>query len=156
MTSEITSNVEIKRAGLAKRISRYVPGAVRILLGGLFFVVGLNGFLNFLPQPTTPMGPGATAFLGALINTGYMLTLISGTQLIVGALLLANRFVPLALTLLAPFIVNSIAFHFFLEPTGRPMAVVILVLELYLAWVYRAAFRPMLRARVQAPTASGD
>ena len=148
MTSEITFNVETKRAGLAKRVGRYVPAGVRILLGVLFFVVGLNGYVNFLPQPTTPMPVGATAFLGALINTGYMLALISGTQLIVGALLLANRFVPLALTLLAPFVVNSIAFHLFLEPTGRPMAIVVLGMELYLAWVYREAFRPLLRARV--------
>ena len=147
MTSEMTFNVEIEKTSLGKRISRYLPGGVRILLGALFLVVGLNGFLNFLPQPTTPMSTGATAFLGALINTGYMLQLITATQLIVGALLVANRFVPLAITLLAPFIVNSIAFHIVLEPTGRPIAFVVLALELYLAWVYREAFRPMLRPR---------
>lgn len=147
MTPEMTFNVKIEKTSLAKRVSRYVPGAVRILLGGLFLVVGLNGFFNFLPQPTTPMSAGATAFLGALMNTGYMLQLITATQLIVGALLVANRFVPLAITLLAPFIVNSIAFHIFLEPTGRPVAFVVLALELYLAWVYRDAFRPILKPR---------
>ena len=147
MTPEMTFNVKIEKTSLAKRVSRYVPGAVRILLGGLFLVVGLNGFFNFLPQPTTPISAGATAFLGALMNTGYMLQLITATQLIVGALLVANRFVPLAITLLAPFIVNSIAFHIFLEPTGRPVAFVVLALELYLAWVYRDAFRPILKPR---------
>lgn len=147
MTPEMTFNVKIEKTSLAKRVSRYVPGAVRILLGGLFLVVGLNGFFNFLPQPTTPMSAGATAFLGALMNTGYMLQLITATQLIVGALLVANRFVPLAITLVAPFIVNSIAFHIFLEPTGRPVAFVVLALELYLAWVYRDAFRPILKPR---------
>jgi hypothetical protein len=69
-------------------------------------------------------------------------------MLVVGALLLLNRFVPLALALFAPFIVNSLAFHFFLERTGLPMALIFAGFELYLAWVYRAAFRPMLAARV--------
>jgi len=56
--------------------------------------------------------------------------------------------VPLALALFAPFIVNSLAFHFFLERTGLPMALIFAGVELYLAWAYRAAFRPMLAARV--------
>ena len=147
MTPETTFNVATDKVGLARRASRYLPGGVRVLLGLMFLVFGLNGFVNFLPQPTTPMPANATAFLGALMNTGYMFQLIAATQLIVGALLLANRFVPLALTLLAPFLVNSIAFHLFLEPSGRPMAFGVLAMELYLAWVYREAFRPLLTAR---------
>ena len=91
------------------------------------------------------------AFAGALVKTGYMMQLIALTQLVVGALLLANRFVPLALALIAPFIVNSAAFHLFLEPTGRPLAGAVSVLEIYLAWEYRELFRPMLAMRA-APT----
>ncbi|MEP6872477.1 MAG: DoxX family protein, partial [Anaerolineaceae bacterium] len=71
-----------------------------------------------------------------------------GTQLIVGVLLLANRFVPLALALIAPFLVNALAFHLFLEPSGRPIVLAFLVVEIYLAWAYRKAFRPMLAMRV--------
>jgi hypothetical protein len=121
-------------------------------MGLPLFVFGLNGFLNFIPQPSTPLPEGAMAFAGALMNTGYMMQLIGATLLIVGALLLSNRFVPLALTLFAPFIVNSIAFHIFLEPSGLIMAGIFLGLELYLAWVYRKAFGPMLASRV-APLA---
>jgi hypothetical protein len=84
-----------------------------------------------------------------MAKTGYMLPLISGTQVIVGALLLANRFVPLALALIAPVIVNIILFHLFLAPSGFVMAGIVLVLEAYLAWAYRKAFAPMLAARVQ-------
>ena len=69
-------------------------------------------------------------------------------MLVAGTLLLINRFVPLALSLFAPFVVNSLAFHIFLEHSGLPMAAVFAGLELYLAWTYRAAFRPMLAARV--------
>ena len=82
--------------------------------------------------------------INALMNTGYMLRLIFGTQFIVGALLLANRFVPLALALLAPFVVNSVAFHAVLEHSGLPIALIVLALEVYLAWTYRKAYRSML------------
>jgi hypothetical protein len=125
-----------------------IPVVARILMGLPLVVFGLNGFFNFLPQPATPLPPGAAAFVGALMKSGYMLQLIGATQLIVGVLLLSNRFIPLALALFAPFIVNSIAFHVFLQPGGLPMAAVFLVLEIYLAWIYRQAFRPMLAARV--------
>lgn len=89
----------------------------------------------------------ALAFLGALMKTGYMLKMISGTQVIVGALLLLNRFVPLALALIAPVIVNIVAFHIFLSSAGIAIAAVVLLLEIYLAWVYRKTYRPMLAIR---------
>lgn len=132
----------------AKSFTRFFPAIARVLLGLPLLVFGLNAFLNFIPQPTTPLPEGAAAFAGALMKSGYMMQLIGLTQLIVGVLLLANRFVPLALALLAPFLVNSLAFHAFLEPSGRPMAILFSAVELYLAWKYRAAFRPMLAARV--------
>lgn len=120
---------------------------VRFLLGLAFVVFGVNGFLNFLPQPTTPLPAGAIAFATALMKTGYMLQLIAVTQLTVGVLLVLNRFVPLALVLLAPFMVNSVLFHWFLEPSGRPMSFGVLACLLFLAWCYRDAYRPLLTAR---------
>jgi len=122
--------------------ARRLSVAARVLLGLLFFASGLANLLNLAPQPALP--EGAAAFTGALMNTGYMLPLIFGTQFIVGTLLLANRFVPLALALLAPFVVNSLAFHAFLERSGLPVAVAVLALLLYLAWAYRKAYGPML------------
>ena len=125
-----------------KTFAGYLPTIARILLGLIFFVFGLNGFLHFLPQPKMPEGP--VAFFGALVKTRYMLPLLFGTQTLVGALLLVNRFVPLALALIAPVIVNIILFHMFLAPSGIAMAIVVLVLELYLAWSYRGAYLLML------------
>src|SRR5664279_586773 len=111
--------------------TRYLPSVARFLMGLMFFVFGLNGFLHFIPQPKTTMPEGAVAFIGALMNSGYMMPMVSGTQVIVGALLLANRFVPLALALIAPVIVNIIAFHAFLAPSGAGPGAVVLVLEIY-------------------------
>ncbi|MFT3868666.1 MAG: DoxX family protein [Nibricoccus sp.] len=132
----------------SKSFARFFPAIARMLMGLPLLVFGLNGFLNFIPPPSTPLPEGAMAFAGALVNTGYMMQLIGLTHLIVGILLVTNRFVPLALALFAPFMVNSVAFHLFLERSGLVMAGVFLLLELYLAWAYRHAFRPMLSARM--------
>ncbi len=130
-----------------KSFARRLPTIARILMGLPLIVFGLNGFLNFIPEPKMELPAGAVAFFTALVASGYMMPLIFVTQLVVGVLLLLNRFVPLALALFAPFIVNSILFHLFLEHSGLPMAAVFLAFELYLAWAYRAAFLPMLAAR---------
>jgi uncharacterized membrane protein YphA (DoxX/SURF4 family) len=102
------------RSPRPKSFARHIPTVVRILMGLPLVAFGLNAFLNFIPQPETPMPEGAMAFAGALMNTGYMMQLIGVTQLIVGLFLVLNRFVPLALVLFAPFMVNSVAFHAFL------------------------------------------
>ena len=127
---------------------KILPTACRLLLGMLFFVFGLNGFFWFIPPPSGPMPEGAMAFGMALMKTGYLFQLLKGTEVLAGALLLANRFVPLALALLAPIIVNIFAFHAFLEPGGLFLAAGIVAAELYLAWSYRDLFRPMLAPRV--------
>lgn len=132
-----------------KAFARYLPHAARILMGLMFFVFGLNGFLHFMPPPKTPLPEAAVTFFGALMKTGYMLPLIFGTQTLVGVLLLLNRFVPLALALVAPVIVNIVAFHACLAPSGTAMAAAVTVLELFLAWAYRKAFLPMLAVRVK-------
>jgi hypothetical protein len=127
--------------------ARILPTVIRFTMGLPLIVFGLNFFLNFIPQPKTPMGPGAMAFMGALMQSGYMMHLIGVTFILTGIFLVTNRFVPLALALFAPFIVNSILFHIFLAHTGLPMAGVFLIFELYLAWNYRASFRSVLAAR---------
>src|SRR4051812_26276512 len=118
--------------------------AARFLLGAVFVVFGLNGFLHFLPMP--PMSGPPADFFGALFATGYMLPLVKGTEVLMGALLLSNRFVPLALTILAPIIVNIVGFHLFLAPSGMALPVLVLALELFLAWSYRSAFRSVVAA----------
>jgi uncharacterized membrane protein YphA (DoxX/SURF4 family) len=130
-----------------RSFTRFFPAIARVLLGLPLFASGLFGLLNLTPQPTTPLPEGAMAFAEALVKTGYMLQLIFITQLTVGALLLTNRFVPLALVLFAPFIVNSILFHSYLEHTGLPIAAIFLLLELYLAWQYRQSYAALLTAR---------
>jgi hypothetical protein len=125
----------------------------RLVQGAAFLIFGLNGFLHFLPMPAPP--PAAGAFFGALFATGYMLPLIKGTEVVTAILLLSNRFVPLALALIAPVIVNIVAFHAFLAPAGIALPLLLLATELTLALSYRRSFAPMLRARV-SPASPAD
>jgi len=130
-------------------IRRHVPTAARLFLGLVFTVFGLNFFLHFLPVPPAP--PRAAAFAGALFASGYLFPLLKATEVAAGLLLLSGRFVPLALTVLAPIIVNIVGFHLFLAPSGLAIPLAVLVAEIYLARTYRAAFAPMLRARTPLP-----
>jgi putative oxidoreductase len=123
---------------------RIAATIVRVLLGLIFLVFGLNGFLHFLSMP--PMPEPATVFFTGLAAVHYLLPLLFSTQVIGGALLLSGVFVPLALALLAPVIVNIFLFHLFVAPDGIPMAVVVALCELFLLWAHRDAFAPMLRA----------
>lgn len=129
-----------------KSFTRFFPPIARVLLGLMFLVFGLNGFFNFIPPPKE-MPQDIMSVMGALMKTGY-LQVVSGTQVLVGVLLLINRFVPLALALLAPIIVGILTFHIAMQPATIGPGIVVTLLELYLAWSYRGAFCPMLKAKV--------
>lgn len=105
---------------------KIVTMIARLLLGLVFLVFGLNGFLNFLSMGPMPTGL-AGQFIGALFVSHY-LWVIAALQIAGGALLLVNRFVPLGLTLLGPVIVNILCYHVFLTPMGWPLALVVTIL----------------------------
>ncbi|MDP9292671.1 MAG: hypothetical protein M3O82_09960 [Verrucomicrobiota bacterium] len=118
----------------------------RYLLGLIFLVFGLNGFLHFIPMP--PPAGTAGQFLGALFVSHYLVVVFL-LQLIPAILLLINRFVPLALTLLAPIIVNIVLFHALMAPEGLPLAIVVTVLWILAALGVRSAFAGLLQQRVE-------
>jgi uncharacterized membrane protein YphA (DoxX/SURF4 family) len=145
----VHANTQVATTFTAKRrpIARHLVTAARILTGLSFLVFGLDGFLHFIPKPTSGIPEAAVAFGTALFQTGYMFQLIKGTEVVAAILLLSNRFVPLALLLLAPVVVNIVAFHAFLAPDGSVIAALHAALVLYLAWAYRKSFAPVLARR---------
>jgi hypothetical protein len=144
-----TLSTEGRTDSKKKSLTRFVPIAARALLGLVFFVFGLDYFLHFMPAPQGPFPAGAMALGGAMMKSGYLFELIKGTEVLCGALLLGNLFVPLALVVIAPVVVNIVAFHAFLEPAGLPLAFILVALLAYLGWAYREAFRPLLGMRVK-------
>lgn len=109
----------------------------RVLLGLIFFIFGLNAILNFLPMPM-PTGD-AGLYMGLLV-THRIMTFVGVLMTLAGLLLLVGRFVPLALTVLAPILVNILIFHITMNPAGIAPGLVATVLELFLLGVYRNSF----------------
>ena len=116
----------------------------RYLAGLIFLVMGLNGFLHFIPFPP-PTGVAAQ-FMGALYVSHY-LWVIFGFQVLGGLLLLINRYVPLAVALLAPVLVNILTFHILMAPAGLPMAVFVAILWVLIYIQVRPAFSGLFQAR---------
>jgi putative oxidoreductase len=124
---------------------KIVTVIARILLGLILVVFGLNGFLNFIPQGPLPTGL-AGQFMVALVVSHYF-WVAAALHIVSGALLLANRFVPLALTLFGPVLVNIICFHVFLYPSGVAPAAVVTVLWLIVFYANRQHFSGILVQR---------
>lgn len=125
----------------------------RNLLGLMFVIFGLNGFLHFL-QPPPPAGL-AGQFLGALSASHFMAPVFL-LQLIGGALLLANRFVPIALVLLGPVIVNILLYHTLMAPEGLPPGLLALALWGIVFYAVRPAFAGIFAMRVGSPEAARE
>jgi hypothetical protein len=117
------------------------------LLAGGFGLAMTVGMASAPPPSSLPAG--AADFMTAMMRTGYLFALIKITETAVGLLLVSNRLVPLALTVIAPVLVNIVAFHAFLEPAGLPVPLVLMALEVYLAWAYRDAYRGILAANAR-------
>lgn len=130
----------------SRSFTRFLPAIGRVLLGLPMLVFGLLDAFHPMPSPPN-MAEGAKAFSLALAQTGYMMPMIGIVLAVSGALLVINRFVPLALLLLAPFFVNSLLFHLFLEHSGLVPAGIFTALELAVAWAYRGTFCGVLRAK---------
>jgi putative oxidoreductase len=117
----------------ASTVSRY-------LLGLIYFVFGLNGFLQFLPMP--PLPESAMSFMGGLAGSGYFFPFLKGTEVVMGALLLAGFAVPLAYIVLAPITINILLFHFILTPglQNSVLPIFMVILSLVGAYNYKDLF----------------
>ena len=120
----------------------------RLILGLIFFVFGLNGFLQFIQMPPMPLEAGQ--FMGALGATGYMFPVVKVLEIICGALFLLGAFNPLALMLIAPIIVNIVLFHAVLAPAGMILPIVILILWIYLTF-FSADYSPICKQVLRCP-----
>ncbi|MFT3707388.1 MAG: DoxX family protein [Archangium sp.] len=121
------------------------PHVARVLLGGLFTFASIAYFV-FPPPAELPPG-NAGLFVSGLAAAGYLMPLVKITELIVGLALLSNRFVPLALIVLAPVSVNIFFTHAVLMREGLPAAIVIIALQLFLAWTHRRAYSLLFKAK---------
>ncbi|MFD2655517.1 hypothetical protein [Gracilibacillus thailandensis] len=118
--------------------------AARLVLGIIFLIAGLNGFLVvFDIEPLIPTSPKAMA----LFQFNYLLVVEKSLEVICGLLLLINRFVPLALTVLTPITANIFLLHIFVDPSLLILAVIMVILQGYLLYHFRDKFKGLLEIR---------
>jgi uncharacterized membrane protein YphA (DoxX/SURF4 family) len=109
----------------------------RILLGLVFLIFGLDKFTHFIPAQ---MPPGVAGQFAGILFTTHYLWLIATIEVATGILFLLNRYVPLALTLVGPVIVNILTFDILMAPSGLPIGLVVVALWFVLFYYHRAAF----------------
>ena len=124
-------------------MKKHIPTAVRLLTGLMFTGSAIGGMMGKVPPPEPE---AAQAFMGVLFSSG-LLYLVKILELLCGLALIAGFFVPLALLVLAPIIVNIAFFHVVLDPSGFMVAVVLIGLWVGNAMSYRSEFLPLLRAK---------
>jgi putative oxidoreductase len=126
----------------------------RILLGLIFVVFGLNFFFHFLhsapPDPTSKAG----LFLGGLFASGYFFIFLKVLEVLYGLLLLADLYTPLVLILLFPISINIVLFHTILAPSPSSLIIawLLFALNVYLAWINRAVYAPLLKRNAKTTT----
>jgi uncharacterized membrane protein YphA (DoxX/SURF4 family) len=129
---------------------KYLVEIPRVLLGLVLVASGIFGLLNMIPHQE--LQGGAAAYMTGLTGT-YLFTLVKLTEVTTGLLLLANRFVPLALVVLAPVMINIVGYHAFYDLKGVAVPVVLMGLQLFVAWRNRGSFAALLTAKPTAATA---
>lgn len=117
---------------------------VRTLMGLLFLFASTAYFLNLAPPPDD-LPDKLKIFNEGLAASGYMMTLIKVTEFVCAIALLAGRFVPLALVILSPIIINIFFVHLMLERSGLPIAIFVVAAQIFLAYYYRDSYRELLK-----------
>jgi putative oxidoreductase len=116
---------------------------LRMLLGVSLLIFGMNKFIAFIP--IFDMAPAAANFMESLNSTGYVLYVVASLELLIGGLLLFKKWVPFALILLAPIVVNILLFHLFLDVSGMLVAVLMLVITGVLIYKYWKSYSSLFQ-----------
>ena len=124
---------------------KVIAAIARYLLGIMFLVFGLNGFLHFIHQPPPP-SPLAVQFFMA-VSASHFMTLVFAVQIVGAVLLLSGRFIPLALTILAPVVINILNYHFTMDPSGVVPGLVAAVFWFLVFIPIRSSFSALLLPR---------
>tara|TARA_B110000444_G_C18822718_1_gene588604 strand:+ start:1798 stop:2214 length:417 start_codon:yes stop_codon:yes gene_type:complete len=116
---------------------------LRMLLGISLLIFGINKFIAFIP--IFDMAPAAANFMESLNSTGYVLYVVASLELLIGGLLLFKKWVPFALILLAPIVVNILLFHLFLDVSGMFVAVFMLTITGVLIYKYWKSYTSLFQ-----------
>ena len=117
---------------------------IRILLGIMLVVFGLNKFLQFMPMPSMP--DAASEFMGALMKSGYLMVIVAIVEILVGALLLVNKYQSLTLVIIFPVLLNAFLFHLFLDVAGIGGAAMAMAMNIFLLVANKESYTKLFKA----------
>ena len=120
---------------------------IRIVLGVILLVFGLNHFFQFMPMPQPP--EAAMNFMKALMNSGFVWGLLGVIEIIAGILLIIGRYVALGLILFAPVAVGILLHHLFLDAAGGIAGYIVFILEVLLVYAYFDVYKPLLNLKAE-------
>ncbi len=115
---------------------------VRTLMGLLFLFASVSYLFNLIPQPE--LSGNVKTFMDGVMATGYLITLIKVTELVCGLAFVSGFYVPLATVIISPIIINIFLFHYFVEPSGLVMALLLVLANSFVAWSNWDKYRPIL------------
>ena len=119
---------------------------IRVLLGLILVVFGLNKFLQFMPMP--PMPEAAGVFMTALVTSGYLMVVVAIIEIVTGVLLLVNKYQSLALVIVFPVILNAFLFHLFLDLPGIGGAAFAMAMNIFLFFANKESYKSILKIQV--------
>jgi hypothetical protein len=117
---------------------------VRVLIGLLFIFAGV---LTFLIAP--PPQPGLAGAVNDALYRSHWSLFVAFAQIVLGVLLVTNRYIPFALVILFAFLYNSFAYHLGTSPIVLAIPIVVAALAVFIGWPYRAAFSALFTAKPQ-------
>ena len=124
---------------------RITATIVRLLMGLMFLFASVVVLFKLMPQPKST--GDAKVFMEGMAASGYLMTLVKLTELVCAIAFLSGFFVPLAAVVIFPVTLNILMFHLFLAPEGLPVAILLMIGNLFLAYYYRERYIPMLKAK---------
>jgi putative oxidoreductase len=147
MEEEMSATIQTvyaPHAAAEPKLLQHVATGARVLLGLVFVMSGLSGFIFLFMAAPPPQAGLAGAFQNVFFRS-HCVQFVDGVQLVSGALLLSNRYVTLALTLLGAVVANILVFHITMQPQTIPVPLVVLILWIILAYRYRANLAPLFK-----------
>lgn len=118
---------------------------VRTLMGLLFLFASISVLFNLIPKPE--LTGAVKTFNEGMDAAPYFMKLLKVTELLCGLAFVTGYFVPLATIVIAPIIIHIFLFHLFLDTTGLPVAIFLVLANIFVAYFYRDAYKPLLTAK---------
>lgn len=119
---------------------------LRLILGSILIVFGMNKFFNFMPNPTNT-SEEATNYISTLIETGHTFKLIGIIELSSAILFFTNKWIPFALLIIAPIAINILLYHVAVDISHILPGAIVFIIVIILFYDNRMNFESLFKSK---------